>query len=90
MKWVFDQVMILDGGRRLRGDIIQKTLKVCTSLKRLPRPYSRLFCVHVCNYVTSTHLGGKCNNLLCIIMVALQAAEFLVKFIMKSRALFEQ
>ncbi|XP_064383161.1 dedicator of cytokinesis protein 1-like [Halichondria panicea] len=45
MKWVFDQVMILDGGRRLRGDIIQKTLK---------------------------------------------AAEFLVKFIMKSRALFEQ
>ncbi len=29
MKWVFDQVMILDGNRRLRGDIIQKTLKVC-------------------------------------------------------------
>lgn len=45
MKWVFDQVMILDGNRKLRGEIIQKTLK---------------------------------------------AAEFLIKFIMKSRALYNQ
>ncbi len=45
MKYVFEQVMVVDGTRRLRGDMIQKTLK---------------------------------------------AAEFLIKFIMKSRVLYEQ
>lgn len=45
MKNVFEQVMLVDGTRRMRGDIIQKTFK---------------------------------------------AAEFLVKFIMKSRALYDQ
>lgn len=45
MKYVFEQVMVVDGTRRLRGEMIQKTLK---------------------------------------------AAEFLIKFIMKSRVLYEQ
>ena len=45
MKYVFEQVMLVDGTRKMRGDIIQKTLK---------------------------------------------AAEFLIKFIIKSRALYEQ
>ena len=32
MKNVFEQVMVVDGSRRMRGDIIQKTFKVseCT------------------------------------------------------------
>ena len=45
MKYVFEQVMLVDGTRKMRGDIIQKTLK---------------------------------------------AAEFLIKFIIKSRALYEE
>ena len=45
MKYVFEQVMLVDGTRKLRGDIIQKTLK---------------------------------------------AAEFLIKFIIKSRALYDE
>ena len=45
MKYVFEQVMLVDGTRRMRGEIIAKTLK---------------------------------------------AAEFLVKFVMKSRVLYEQ
>ena len=45
MKYVFEQVMLVDGTRKMRGDIIQKTLK---------------------------------------------AAEFLIKFIIKSRTLYEE
>lgn len=45
MKYVFEQVMLVDGTRKMRGDIIQKTLK---------------------------------------------AAEFLIKFIIKSRALYDE
>ncbi len=36
MKNVFEQVMLVDGSRRMRGDIIQKTFKVRTVYIRTP------------------------------------------------------
>ena len=46
MKNVFEQVMLVDGTRRMRGDIIQKTFKVYTHIRGAPH-FSTVHDMHV-------------------------------------------
>lgn len=48
MKNVFEQVMLVDGSRRMRGDIIQKTFKVCIVLLFIASLVDLLFFFLVC------------------------------------------